>query len=254
MFPADGSGPTFATPVAAAAAVAKPSASSSPSPAAAPRAVAMPPLRPASATTGFEVGGMIAPERNGIRRHRGFDHGSGKPVPVVIVATAMQPLTVIEEPIAVAEAVDEEIVPSFDFDMPGATPVAQAIVGGEPRLGLASPGNANARESPASCVPTVVDSFIENDVEYLVESAPAGRNIWDAWDDLDSTSNDRYTWLQQIVLGLDAVHLGGAIFDGLTPDMLSVTDAGQAYISDLSGLIPFLFRPEPRFRRRFTPR
>jgi serine/threonine protein phosphatase PrpC len=234
LFPNDGK-------IAMAAPSANPSpAVSSPLPSAS-RAVAMPQATPTRIRNNrFELGGMIAPERNGIRRHRGFDHASGKPVPVVIAAANVLPVTEVEEPIAVAEAVDDDIVPSFDFDMPGTAPVAQAVLAGE--AGAAWPSLAWERQllekSRNPALPTVVDSFIENDVEYLVESAPAGRNIWDAWDDIDSTSNDRYTWLQQICLGLDAVHQGGAIFDGLTPDMLAVTDAGQAYIADLSGLLP----------------
>jgi len=215
------------------------SAPSSSSPTA-PRAAAMPQATPTRVRNNrFEIGGMIAAERNGIRRHRGLDHASGKPVPVVILAAPAVAVAAIAEPIPVAEAVEDEIVPSFDFDMPGATPVAEAVLD---QGGAAWPSIAWERQiletarNPA--LPTVVDTFVENDVEYLVESAPAGRIIWDAWDDLDSTSNDRYTWLQQIVQGLDALHQAGAIFDGLAPDMLSVTDAGQAFLGDLSGLLP----------------
>ena len=246
LFPNDGK---IAAPIAAAAAASVGSAASAPSslsPSVAPRGAAMSQATPTRVRNNrFEIGGMIAAERNGIRRHRGLDHASGKPVPVVIVAAPVLAVAAVEEPIAVAEAIDDDIVPSFDFDMPGSTPVAQAVVAGE--AGAAWPSISWERQllqnSRNPALPTVVDSFIENDVEYLVETAPAGRNIWDAWDDIDSTSNDRYTWLQQIVQGLDAVHQGGAIFDGLTPDMLSVTDAGQAYISDLSGLLPIPVPP-----------
>lgn len=199
----------------------------------------------------YEISALIS-ERLGISRYRGIDHGDGAPKPITIVAMALAPVAEVlpdEEPVAVAEVADEEVImPDFDAEVPVAAAVTAEIPVGD------SPWPAVAWEkdllSKALCpsLPAPLDYFIEENVEYLIESNPEGRVLWDAWDDPEANADVRYGWMQQVAEGLQALHVAGAILEGLRPDLVTVTASGQAVLSDLSDLLPIPMPAGPPIR------
>jgi protein phosphatase len=94
----------------------------------------------------------------------------------------------------------------------------------------------------------VVDHFLDEGYEYLVLTEPVGRVLWDAWDDPGADADQRYNWLKQVAEGLHRLHQAGALVEGLRPDLITVTDAGQAIIGDLSDLLPLPLPPNPPLR------
>jgi serine/threonine protein phosphatase PrpC len=87
-------------------------------------------------------------------------------------------------------------------------------------------------------LPRVVDSFVDGEDEYLVETVPVGSSLWDAWDDPAADAKARYGMLAQLAEGLHALHQAGAIFEGLRPDLVTVMKDGRAVLHDLSDLLP----------------
>jgi serine/threonine protein phosphatase PrpC len=192
-------------------------------------------------------------ERLGVTRCRGFDHQTARPVTIVAAAVApvaeVLPEATIED--TLPDALAEEIMPGFDD-------VSLAAVTDAPGFG-AWPTIAWEKDLLARAVhpavPEVLDHFVENDTEYLVLSAPAGRDLWDAWDDPDFDANTRYGWLEQVAEGLHALHQAGAILEGIRPDLITITPGkegkaggGQAVIHDLSDLLPVPLPPSPPIR------
>jgi protein phosphatase len=172
-------------------------------------------------------------QRGELARYRGLDHGASPPAAVLIVREAMPELAAAvipeeEEPIPV-----EEILPEIEEPVP----VAKAD-GGQPVW----PGIAWERQllekAQHAALPRVVESFVEGDFDYLIEEVSAGRSLWDAWDDPASDANLRYGWLAQIAEALHQLHQTGAVLEGLRPDLVTVTDEGQAVLNDLSDLLP----------------
>lgn len=190
----------------------------------------------------YEVGDKLS-ERGGLSRYRGFDHGSGQPRPVIIVTALAQTSDTTEMPMAVLEAADDEIMPSFE-DPVLVTDFAQ--------LGASWPSIAweksvlEKAEHPA--VPALVDQFTDGDREYLIEEAIQGRSLWDAWDDPDANSSLRYGWLKQVAEGLHALHQGGAMIEGIRPDLIVVKSDGQATIADIADLLPIPVPPDAPMR------
>jgi serine/threonine protein phosphatase PrpC len=192
----------------------------------------------------YELRDLVS-ERAGICRYRGVDHGSGG-MPVTIV---WAPLPDMVEPIPLDEDAraapleDEEILPTFDDPVPVAT-VAPA--------GASFPSIAWERgvveKAQHAAVPKLLDSFVDNNFEYLVLEAPAGRVLWDAWDDPDATAAIRYGWLKDIAEGLQALHQAGAVIEGLRPDLVTITNDGQAMLADLTDLLPLPLPPNPPIR------
>src|SRR5207253_2843393 len=86
-------------------------------------------------------------------------------------------------------------------------------------------------------LPAVIETFADGQYEYLVEEVPQGSLIWDLWTP-ENEASARYTWLKQLAEGLHALHQAGAIVEGLRPDLVTITDAGQAMLNDLSDLLP----------------
>src|SRR5262245_8369326 len=140
-------------------------------------------------------------------------------------------------------------MPTFDEQVPVAS---TASAGGA----WPSPGWERALLEKAAhpALPKVIDGFIENNFEYLILEAPEGRVLWDAWDEPDADASVRYGWLVQIAEGLHALHQGGAILEGLRPDLITVTAAGQAMLNDLSDLLPVPLPSNPPIRGSlYTP-
>jgi serine/threonine protein phosphatase PrpC len=199
----------------------------------------------------FEIGEPFA-ERLGVTRHHGFDHGdgTGPPRPIVAVRAAV---VVAPEPLAaevVAEPVDDdEIMPTFDDALPTSMPIT------DPELSSpAWPSPAweeqllKAANHPA--LPAVIESFVEDGHEYLIEEAPAGQVLWDAWDATDATARERFGYLRQVAEVLHALHQAGAMVEGLRPDIIVIGDSGRARIADLSDLLSLPLPPDSPIRAR----
>ena len=188
-------------------------------------------------------------ERCGISRYRGLDLSNpASPQPVVIVEAALPEMA---EPIAddlpvaaIDERADEEILPTFE-DAP--LPVASL-----PQAVSAWPSIAWEKDlldkANHPVLPAAIDYFVENNAEYLIEGGFAGRSLWDAWDDADAGAEVRYGWLKQLAEGLQALHKAGAIIEGLRPDLVNVTAAGQVMLADLSDLLPLPLPPDAPLR------
>jgi protein phosphatase len=84
----------------------------------------------------------------------------------------------------------------------------------------------------------VLDQFTLDKTEYLVLEVPLGMPLYDAWDEPDNTAGVRYGWLQKIAAALQALHAAGAIFEGIRPDVIVISEGGQARITDLSDVLP----------------
>src|SRR5438105_8553919 len=97
-------------------------------------------------------------------------------------------------------------------------------------------------------LPAVLDSFVEDDFEYLIEEVPSGKSLWDAWDDPDLSAAERFGWLKQIALALQALHNAGCMIEGIRPDIVCVDDGGQARLTDLSDLLPMPVPPDTPLR------
>jgi protein phosphatase len=192
----------------------------------------------------YEIGDLLS-ERSGVRRYRGLDHGASPPAPVIIVQAAVLEMAPVlsdaeELPVAaIEEPAEDEFLPTFEEPMPAGLPVA-APEAAWPSLAWEKTLLEKANH-PA--LPRIVDHFVEGNQEYLVEDAPEGRSLWDAWDDPDADSRVRYGWLKQMAEGLHAIHKAGAICESLRPDIISVTAAGQAMLADLSDLLPLPIPP-----------
>jgi serine/threonine protein phosphatase PrpC len=97
-------------------------------------------------------------------------------------------------------------------------------------------------------LPTVLDSFQDGGYDYLVEELPTGQTLWDAWDDPEATSETRFALLKHVAEGLQQLHQGAAILEGIRPDIVTITDDGRARISDLSDLLPLPLPPDVPIR------
>src|SRR5205814_5119104 len=161
-------------------------------------------------------------ERSGVARYRGLDFVAGDPgIPVVILkaagpASAEPFLETAEVVTDAADTSDEEVLPSFDI------PVAQPLT--DPQLQIPIWPNLawekavlEAARHPA--LPSVVDNFVEDGSEYLVETSPAGVLLWDAWDDPDASAEQRFGYLKHIAEGLRALHQAGAMLESLRPEI-----------------------------------
>ena len=189
----------------------------------------------------FGVGELVG-ERDGVERYLGTDlgDGSGTGVPVIVLRQRL--------PAELVEALEEPALPLND-DLPGG---AESLGNSSPITEILPPrpswpsvgwerGLLRMIEHPA--LPRIVATFIEGDAEYLVEELPAGRPLWDAWDDPSATANDRFDWLAQIAEAVQGLHNCGAMLEGLRPELFVVTAEGEARFRDLADLIPFPLPP-----------
>jgi PPM family protein phosphatase len=215
-----------------------------------PEGEAVPVATPAAAASGrlldrYEIGVLIS-ERGGIARFHGMDHAAnGSPVPVIIIRAAAPP---------VAESVREgEAAPETD-DVVAAIPEAMADSAATDVLAHPPPWPSLAweaailRKARHPALPNVLDTFTDGGFEYLVEEAPAGQLLWDAWDDPEASAEQRFLWLKHVAEALHQLHLAGAILEGLRPDILIVSGSGLARFADLSDLLPLPLPPSPPIR------
>jgi serine/threonine protein phosphatase PrpC len=188
-------------------------------------------------------------ERRGLVRFRGLDHGdgSGPSVPVVILQEELLEPVPAAEPLQAVPDATEEILPSFD-EVPVASAMVTEVLPSRPEWpGIAwERGLLRILEQPM--VPTIVASFTEGKYEYLVEEVPTGRSLWDAWDDPDATSEQRFGYLVQIAEVLHGLHHCNALVEALRPDVFVVTPEGQVRFTDLSDLLPLPLPPDAPVR------
>jgi protein phosphatase len=201
----------------------------------------------------YELTEMIN-ERGNVSRFKALDRGAGalQPVPVILLRQpappGSEPAPAAEEA-APAEAVEDDgdITPSFDGP-DAAAPPPEAIVE-EPAVWPSLGWEKNLLETykhPA--LPRVLDHFIEDGQEYLVEEIPVGQPLGNCWDDPDFTTEQKWTWLKQAAEGLREIHKGKAILEGIRPDLITVTSSGQAVLNDLSDLLPLPLPPNAPVR------
>ncbi|HEY7315905.1 MAG TPA: protein phosphatase 2C domain-containing protein [Gemmataceae bacterium] len=203
----------------------------------------------------YEVGEQVS-DRFGVVRFRGLDHGDGSspPAPVVIVRQAA-PRPAEEIPIAEAapvEAVlaeeDEEIVPVFDDVLPVATTTPESQSGQPvwPSLEWEQGLLSNLENAG---LPAVLDRFTEGEFEYLVEEVPAGTSLWEAWDDPDADSRQRYGYLASVAEILHQLHQYNTILEGLRPEIIVIAPEGRARLTDLGDLLPLPLPADLPLRR-----
>jgi serine/threonine protein phosphatase PrpC len=198
----------------------------------------------------YELGPSLG-ERGEVARFQALDHGAGngQPTPVMVLRAALpevaMPLLALDdEPTDVQSTTDdEELLPSFEEPMPTAQVIPDTP--GWPSIPWVKSVLENASH-PA--LPRLLDHFIEGEFEYLIEEVPAGRSLWDAWDDPDYSPDQRYGFLQQIAEGMHALHQAGALLEAIRPDIVVVTESGQPRLADLSDLLPLPVPPNPPLR------
>jgi protein phosphatase len=181
-------------------------------------------------------------ERAGLVRYKGWDHGSGKPEAIVIVAGQLpdmaEGLTEVIPVVAIDDSPEEEIMPTFE----DTAAVALGLPVATPQSGTSWPSigweKALLDKAQHPALPAVLDHFVESSCEYLIETGGDGRGLWDAWDEPEADAEMRYGWLKQLAEGLHTLHQAGAIIEGLRPDIVSINAGNQAVLSDLSDLLP----------------
>jgi serine/threonine protein phosphatase PrpC len=182
-------------------------------------------------------------ERRGVVRFRGLDHGDGSrpPEPVVILR---QELPAADSPPA-AEG-DRGDAPSGP-DEQRSSPITEHLPPRPdwPSIGWER-GLLRAIEQPA--MPRILASFAEGPYEYLVEEVPAGRPLWDAWDDPAATAEQRFGWLGQLAEALHSLHHCNALMETLRPDIVVISPEGQVRFTDVSDLLPLPLPPDAPVR------
>ena len=191
----------------------------------------------------FEIGPKVS-ERRGVERFRGFDAAAAPPAPVWIIRQPLPAPAVAEvvddsptEPLAESAFDDEEILPGFD-DFSATGSINTAILPARPGWPSIAWEKSVLQALDHPALPQIVASFEEGEFEYLIEETPAGRSLWDAWDDPASRSEERFGWLAQIAEALRTLHLSNVVLEGVRPDVIVVAPDGQARLTDLCDLLP----------------
>jgi serine/threonine protein phosphatase PrpC len=196
-------------------------------------------------------------ERLGVTRYRAVDHGdgSGPAVPVVVIRQAVpraaEAVAVEEAPLAepiVAEEDDEDVLPVFDDVPEVAAPVAEAV-GAEPMWPSLEWEQKLLSTLEHPGLPAVRDRFTEGEFDYLVEEVPAGRSLWDAWDDPEADSAQRFGYLAEAAEILHRLHQCNVIVEGIRPEIIVLAPDGYIRLSDLSDLLPIPLPADVPLRR-----
>jgi protein phosphatase len=181
-------------------------------------------------------------ERGGVARFHGMDclDATAPGIPVHIVRMVLPAIESATSPNDIPEAMvveSEEVLPTVDAP-PGIADTAPLDIAPPPAWpSLGWERDLVAQVNHAS-LPALLESFQEGGYEYLIEEIPAGRSLWDAWDDPEADAALRFGWLKQIAETLHALHQNGAMLEALRPDIVVVTPDGQARLTDLSDLLP----------------
>jgi protein phosphatase len=187
----------------------------------------------------------IISDRMGVTRYRGLDHGVGSapPVPVIVVRQALpkaaEPIAAAEAPLAEALPVaegDDEILPMFD-ELPTTTTPVTEVLPAQPIWPSVEWEHTLLSTVEHAGLPAVLDRFTEDGFDNLVEEAPAGRSLWDAWDDPEADSEKRFGYLAEVAEILHRLHQCNAIVEGLRPELIVITTEGRARLTDLGDLL-----------------
>jgi PPM family protein phosphatase len=202
-------------------------------------APAMPSISKVRIKDRYELHEMIG-ELFGVRRYRGLDLGNGRAIPVEIVTASSADLAIeaVEDTAVAAEVVEDDIMPGFDDVLLGA-----AVEPGAAAWPSLAWEKAILEKANHPGLPVVVDHFIDGTTEYLIEEAPQGRSLWDAWDEPAAVADVRYAWLQQAATALHALAQAGAIIEGVRPDIIVVAESGQARLTSVADLLPIPLPP-----------
>jgi serine/threonine protein phosphatase PrpC len=188
-------------------------------------------------------------ERFGVTRYRGLDHGdgSGQAVAVVLVRQAVPPaaesLAAEEAPAAEplvaapADDEDEDVLPMFDDVLEMASPVTAVLGAPPPWPSLDWEQNLLATLEHTG-LPALLDRFTEGDFDYLVEEVPAGRSLWDIWDDPEADSAKRFGYLVEVAEILHRLHQCNLILESLRPEIIVLAPDGHIRLTDLGELLP----------------
>src|SRR5262249_9176239 len=144
---------------------------------------------------------------------------------------------------ASAEIVEEEIMPGFDDDVP----IAMAIAA-EDAFPSINWEEAMLAKASHPGLPMMLDSFTENNTDYLVLEWPLGNSLWAACDEPEADAGVRYGWLQKIAAILQALHSAGVVYEGIRPDVIVIGADGQPRITDLADALPFPLPPDAPIR------
>src|SRR5579884_1404580 len=190
----------------------------------------------------YEVRERIS-ERCGVSRFRGLDHGSGTPIPVILVRQAvMRPAEAVpaeEAPTAepaVSTEKDEELLPNFDEPSSSSLPPTE-VLPALPVWPSLEWEQALLSTGKHPGLPALLDRFPEGDFEYLVEEVPVGQTLWDAWDDPEADSARRFGYLANIAEILHQLHPSGVILEGLRPEIIVISPDGRVRLSDMGELL-----------------
>ncbi len=232
----------------------------------------------------YELGQRFA-ERGALARYLSLDHGTAasKPVPVILVRASVNPS--VEAVVDAPEQQTPVVAPPVEAGSPDpATSPTPTVPEAEPvqdspmrdTAPIVSPGAGPSHETSGmptaeaipllpgwpsiswersllervgqQTFPQVIDYFVEDGFENLVEEVPAGQMLWDAWDDPEIDAFQRFGWLKQIADALRALHGMNAVLEALRPDIVVVTPAGEARLTDLSDLLPLPLPDDPPLR------
>jgi protein phosphatase len=191
----------------------------------------------------YQLGERIS-QRGNVERFKAQDFGeNGTAAPVVILRApgkaeeVLEAAEVIEEALPVGE--EDELLPTFDFPQ-AAVPVAQPATAEHEILPIwptIAWERSLLKHADSPGLPAIVDNFVEEGFEYLVEEVPAGQALWDVWDDPDGTCETRFLALRQVAEAMHALHEHGAMLEAIRPHIVVVQN-GQARITDLADLLP----------------
>jgi protein phosphatase len=199
----------------------------------------------------YELKELIG-ERHGVERFRAIDHGDVGRTPEVPVMILRQPLptaTPLPEPEPITEIDDtsDEILPTFDDPVESNFPLTEVLPGGAGWPGISWELKL-LRTLEHPCLPAELAHFIDETHQYYVEEIPTGQLLWDAWDDPDASSAQKFGYLSQVAETLHRLHQCNAMLEGLRPDIIVVGEDGHVRFTDLSDLLPLPVPPHTPVR------
>lgn len=166
-------------------------------------------------------------ERQSVSRFRGRDTGpnGNRSVPVVIV----------REPGDPQPSPTQASRPPNEPEVPATIPVHML-----PKMVF--PGLIWERSlldhSIHLALPRVIQQFHADGMNYLIEEAPEGKALMEAWREPDVTYAQRFTWIRQIVEGIQRLHSMGSVVFGLSPKSIVITASGQAMLAHVDEFVP----------------
>ncbi len=187
----------------------------------------------------FEVTTWLG-ERLGVERFLARDHTT---IPISDVTLYRQVIPKAEAappPVEAPPENDNELLPSFDDPAESTSPKTEVIPTGPnwPSISWLK-RLLDAMQSPH--LPEAVAHFSDDTFEYFVIDRPSGRSLWEAWEDREEDTSQRYGYLLQLAKLLQQLHRYGAILESLSPAEVVIDEQGQARLKDIGELLPLPF-------------